>query len=137
MKARLIRNHGEGVVKENWQDEEIVNVIGMNYRMTEFQAAVAIPQLHSLESRNNKRRELTKYLLNGLSKYNSFLIPPVIEEGVDYCCFMLKWKWQPKEGMPNRDKLVNDLQNEGIPVTRGYGRMMHENPIFTRKTSLY
>lgn len=133
MKTRLIRNHGEGVVKDDWHDEDLVNIIGMNFRMTEFQAAVAIPQFKSLNLRNNQRRELTNYLLKGLVKYNSVLIPPSVEEGVDYCCFMLKWKWKPKEGMPNRNQLVDALQKEGIPVGKGYGRMMHENPIFTKK----
>jgi len=133
MKSRLIRNHGEGVVEDEWSDDELVNVIGMNYRLTEFQAALAIPQLKSLQDRNNRRKELTRYLLDGLVEYNSYLIPPYIEEGVDYCCYMLKWKWKPKKGMITRDELVSALQQQGIPVGKGYGRMMHENPIFTRK----
>jgi perosamine synthetase len=133
IKSRLIRNHGEGVVEEDWSDDELVNVIGMNYRLTEFQAAVAIPQVKSLKERNQKRRELTNYLLEGLAEFNSILIPPVVEDGVEYCCFMLKWKWQPQTGMPSRDELVLALQEQGIPVGKGYGRMMHENPIFTRK----
>ena len=45
---------------------------------------------------------------------------------------MLKWKWQPRNGMISRDELVSALKKEGIPVSAGYGRMMHENPIFTR-----
>ena len=133
MKSRLIRNHGEGVVKDSWTDDQLVNVIGMNYRLTEFQAAVAIPQIEDLCNRNEKRRVLTSYLLDGLKDYNEFLIPPAVEDGVDYCCYILKWKWKPEKGMLNRDELVKSLQAEGIPVTKGYGRMMHENPIFTRK----
>ena len=132
MKSRLIRNHGEGIVEDDWTDEELVNIIGMNYRMTEFQAAVAIPQLKDLHNRNEKRKELTKYLLEGLKGFNEFLIPPEIEYGVDYCCYMLKWKWKPKTGMISRDKLVSEMKKEGIPLSAGYGRMMHENPIFTR-----
>ena len=132
MKSRLIRNHGEGIVEDDWTDEELVNIVGMNYRMTEFQAAVAIPQLKDLHNRNEKRNELTKYLLEGLKGFNEFLIPPEIEYGVDYCCYMLKWKWKPKTGMISRDKLVSEMKKEGIPLSAGYGRMMHENPIFTR-----
>ena len=132
-KARLIRNHGEGVVENSWSDEELVNVIGMNFRLTEFQAAVAIPQVKDLENRNESRRHLTKYLLDGLRELNQFLIPPMVEDGVEYCCYMLKWKWQPKKGMMSRDELVAKLLNLGIPLGKGYGRMMHENPIFSRK----
>ena len=57
MKSRLIRNHGEGIVEDDWTDEELVNIVGMNYRMTEFQAAVAIPQLNDLHNRNEKRKK--------------------------------------------------------------------------------
>ena len=35
--------------------------------------------------------------------------------------------------MPSRDSLVKALQSEGIPVSKGYGRLMYENPIFSRK----
>ena len=132
-KSRLIRNHGEGVVDDDWSNDELVNVIGMNYRLTELQAAVAIPQVESLIKRNNQRKKLTKYLLDGLSVFRSNLIPPVIEKGIDYCCYMLKLKWIPYDGLPTRDELVSALLDEGIPVGKGYGRMMHENPIFTRK----
>jgi len=132
-KARLIRNHGEGVVGSEWKEEELINVIGMNYRLTEFQAAVAIPQVENLELRNQIRRELTDYLLEELSKYNDYLIPPFVEPGTNYCCYVLKWKWIPKKNMLSRDQLADALISEGIPVGKGYGRMMHENPIFARK----
>jgi len=46
---------------------------------------------------------------------------------------MLKFKWIPNKTMISRDELVSKLQVMGIPVTKGYGRMMHENPLFTRK----
>ena len=131
-KSRLIRNHGEGVTEESWTDEELTNVIGMNFRLTELQAAVAIPQFESLEERNRIRKENSAYLIEALKKYPQ-LIPPKIEDGADYVCFMLKWKYIPESGMPDKETLIKALQAEGIPVTGGYGRLMHENPIFARK----
>ena len=44
MKCRLIRNHGEGVAEKHGT-KILTNLVGLNYRMTEFQAAVTIPQL--------------------------------------------------------------------------------------------
>jgi len=131
-KSRLIRNHGEGVVGVEWDDDDLVNVIGMNFRLTEIQAAIAIPQLKSLAERNVIRQQNTQYLKEKLAKYTS-LIFPVVEVETDYVCFMLKLRWIPKSGEPSRDDLVEALQNEGIPVTKGYGHLMHENPIFVRK----
>ncbi len=131
-KARLIRNHGEGVVGYDWSDKDLANIIGMNFRLTEFQAAVMIPQFEDLEHRNAGRKENTAYLKKRLAKHKG-LIHPVAEVDTDYVCFMLKWKWQPKPGQPNRDELVKALRAEGIPVAGGYGRMMHENPMFVRR----
>lgn len=133
-KARLIRNHGEGVAEDSWNEEELTNVIGMNFRLTEIQAALAIPQFKSLDRRNRIRRENTAYLIRKLKKYRA-LIPPRIEAGVNYICFMLKWRYIPQEGMPDRDSLVEALIAEGIPVSKGYTRLMHENPIFSRKAA--
>lgn len=131
-KARLIRNHGEGVTDESWEEEELVNIIGMNFRLTELQAAIAIPQFLSLQERNKIRKENTAYLINSLKKYPQ-LIPPQIEESAGYVCFILKWKYIPSPGMPDRDSLVKALIAEGIPVSRGYSRLMYENPVFSRK----
>ena len=132
-KARLIRNHGEGVAKDSWSDRQLVNLIGMNFRLTEFQAAVAIPQLEDLENRNNKRIENYEFLKENLSKYD-FLLHPSIENGAEYAPYIVKWKYiQNDNDMPSRDMIVKALNAEGIPVTGGYGRLMYENPIFSRK----
>lgn len=131
-KARLIRNHGEGVTEESWNDEELCNVIGMNFRLSELQAAVAIPQIHSLKERNRIRGENTRYLINKLKKYPQ-LVPPKAEKNTDYVCFMLKWKYIPAKGMPDRDLLVKTMQKEGIPLAKGYSRLMYENPVFSKR----
>lgn len=132
LKTRLIRNHGEGVVKDSWSEEMLANIIGMNFRLTELQAAVAVEQFKSLDERNRGRLENSEYLIRQLKKYPQ-LIPPCTEPGSDYICFMLKWRYLPLKGMPTRDELARGLNENGIPVIKGYGRMMHENPMFTKK----
>ncbi|HAH21849.1 MAG TPA: DegT/DnrJ/EryC1/StrS family aminotransferase [Candidatus Omnitrophica bacterium] len=131
-KARLIRNHGEGVAEETWTNDRLVNVIGMNFRLTEIQAAVAIPQLGSLDRRNKIREQNTAYLIKKLRKYKA-LLPPQVEKGSRYICFMLKWRYIRQKDMPDRDWLVKALIAEGIPVSGGYARLMHENPIFSKR----
>ena len=54
LKTRLIRDHGEGLVDNEWPDEKLVNVIGMNFGMTEFEAQ-SHSQVEDLYNRNQKR----------------------------------------------------------------------------------
>lgn len=133
-KSRLIRNHGEGVAQESWTRDELINVIGMNFRLTEIQAAIAIPQLKSLSIRNKIREENAAYLIKKLNRYE-MLIPQQAEKYSHPVCFILKWRYLPKNNMPDRDSLVDALVAEGIPVSKGYFRLMHENPIFSKKTA--
>ena len=69
-KARLIRNHGET------QDE----ILGYNYRLTELQAAVLLPQFAMLDMKNGYRVELADYLTSKLSQIEG-ITPPVVREG--------------------------------------------------------
>ena len=131
-KARLIRNHGEGVAEASWPDDELVNVVGMNFRLTELQAAVAIGQLSSLDKRNAVRRDNTSYLLERTKSFLQ-LVPPAVEPGAEDVCYILKWRYQPRVGDPDRGTLVRIMQAEGIPLVEGYARLLHELPIFARR----
>ena len=131
-KARLIRNHGEGVAESSWPDDELVNVVGMNFRLTELQAAVAIAQLNSLDQRNAARRDNAAYLLEQTVQFPQ-LVPPTAETGAGDVCYILKWRYKPQVGDPDRDALVRAMQAEGIPLVDGYARLLHELPIFARR----
>ena len=72
-RLQLIRNHGEAVV-ESAEYENILNIAGFNYRMTETSAAIAREQLKKLPMLNNQRLELVEQLKEGLKPYD-FLCP--------------------------------------------------------------
>jgi perosamine synthetase len=131
-KARLIRNHGEGVAESDWPCDDLVNVVGMNFRLTELQAAVAIAQLNSLDERNAIRRDNASYLEQRTARFSQ-LVPPAAEEGADVVCHILKWLYQPRPGDPDRDKLIAAMRAEGIPLVGGYARLLHELPIYSRR----
>jgi perosamine synthetase len=132
LKARLIRNHGEGVAEASWADDELVNVVGMNYRLTDLQAAVAIAQLASLDDRNAVRRRNRDYLLELTERFPQ-LVPPRDEDGAASVCYVLKWRYQPRAGDPDRAGLVRAMHAEGIPLVEGYPRLLHELPVFARR----
>jgi perosamine synthetase len=104
----------------------------MNFRLTELQAAVALAQLETLDERNRRRRENALYLIERLRGHRE-LIPPRIDEGTEYACYAVKWRYLPGPGMPDRDALAQALGQEGIPVVPGYRRLMHQNPLFSRR----
>ncbi len=132
LRARLIRNHGEGLAEDAWPDEELVDLVGMNFRLTEFQAAVALAQLETLDERARQRRENALYLIERLRKHPE-LVHPRIAEATEYACYAIMWRYLPGPGMPDRDALAAALGREGIPVVPGYRRLMHENPLFSRR----
>ena len=132
-KARLIRNHGEGLTEADWSAHDLTNVVGMNFRLTEIQAAIAIPQYRSLTSRNAVRNENWHRLTSGLAGYGNELVPIEIERGAEHACHIAYWHWRPAPGRPTRTKLIENMQSLGIPLGIAYGRLMHENPIYTRQ----
>jgi perosamine synthetase len=131
-KCRLIRNHGEGTADESWSDDELSNVVGMNFRLTELQAAVAVAQFEQLDERNQARNENAEALIDGLRPFPQF-VPQRLAANADRACYMLKFRYVAEPGMPSRDELVRILAAEGIPVVAGYPRLLHENAIFARR----
>lgn len=135
-KARLIRNHGEGVTGDDWAEDDLANIVGMNFRLTEIQAAVAVPQFQSLAERNRIRNENWQYLVDNLAQYADELVPFQVERGADFACHILYWRWQPKRpGRPDRAGLLASMRELGIPLGTAYGRLMHENPLYTKKVA--
>jgi len=132
-KARLIRNHGEGVTSSDWSDADLANIVGMNFRLTEIQAAVAIPQWRSLGERNAARNANWARLVGGMADLGDELLPFETEAGTELACYFAYWRWQPKPGRPSRAELIAGLQGEGIPIGIAFGRLMHENPVYVRR----
>jgi perosamine synthetase len=135
-KARLIRNHGEGVADESWSDDELLNIVGMNYRLTDLQAALAVAQFEQLDERNRVREENAGQLTDRLARWPSF-VRQAVEPEATPAWFLFKTRYVPAEGMPSRDELVAMLAAEGIPSVAGYRRLLYENPLFARRGARY
>lgn len=65
---RLIRNQG---MRARYEYE----MIGWNFRLTDLQAAVAIPQMKDLSRSNNRRREVAKQYNEAFSKIEGLTTP--------------------------------------------------------------
>ncbi|MAD47904.1 MAG: hypothetical protein CMQ53_00965 [Gammaproteobacteria bacterium] len=134
VKSRLIRNHGEAILNNENSIEELVNIIGFNFRLTEIQAAIGCEQLKKVKKLNLIRENNYKYLVKGLNEQSSeFLIPQKITHTDSYFAYTAGFRWDAEKSMISRGVLAKALMSEGIPVFTAYGRMLSEHPTFQNK----
>ena len=131
-RLQLIRNHGEAVVGPAGY-ENITNILGCNYRMTELTAAVAHEQLLRLDDLNRRRLELVAQLSEGLAGYDC-LVPLAGREGCDstYYVYPLRYRADRLGGRP-RAELVAAVNAEGICFFQGYVRPLYLQPLYQRR----
>ncbi len=131
-KVRLIRNHGESIPDETWDIDSLVNVVGMNFRMTELTAALGIAQLEKMDENNIQRTENARFLCNQLMDLPEITVPEFTEDTVPHILPLL---YDASKTQVERIKILAALRAEGIPVSGGYPRLMYENPIFIKKVA--
>jgi dTDP-4-amino-4,6-dideoxygalactose transaminase len=129
-RLRLIRNHGESIPDDSWDNDSLINLIGMNFRMTELSAALGIGQLSKIEDNNRIRTENAYYLANELKELPGLSVP---KYGPDVVPHVFASIYETSETGVERCKILAALRAEGIPVGSGYLRLMYENPIFLKK----
>jgi perosamine synthetase len=133
-RLRLIRNHAEVVVK-NKGTENLVNMIGFNYRMTEIEAAIARAQLRKLEKLVVPRIEAADYLTERLNNLPG-LTPPVVRPWVRHGYYVYALRYDaPELGVP-RHRFVAAVKAEGIPLGAGYIEPIYLEPVYQRRIAL-
>ena len=127
----LIRNHGEAVVGQA-KYQNIVNIVGFNFRLSEIHAAIAIEQLKKLEGFNKARVELVNYLNDRLSQHECFIVP----KGRQDCYstyYVYPLRYLPEKLGIKRGKLVEMLKAEGVRFSEGYVQPLYLQPIYQNK----
>jgi len=127
----LIRNHGEAVVGAAGVDD-ITNMIGFNYRMTELQAAVCIEQMKKLPSLTRKRLTLVEMLSEGLSGIDA-LIPPRARAGCEPTYYVYPLRFRSEILRTTRNEFVSAVKAEGVMFFQGYVRPLYLQPIYQRR----
>jgi len=111
--------HNVGRVKGGeWYEHP---VMGCNYRMTEFQAAILLNQLKKLDAETARRNENGLYLAERLSKIDG-IKPQKRDDRVTthaYHLFITRYLAEEKTGVP-RDVFMKAMAAEGIPLSVGY-----------------
>ena len=122
-KARIIRNHGQ---KERYFHE----ILGYNYRMTDFIAAIGYCQLRRLEQFNQKRTGNAKILTEGLSGIRG-LIPPCVKPNVKHVFHQYTVRVTNDFGI-SRDELMVKLINKGVATKVYYPLPIHKQPLYQK-----
>jgi perosamine synthetase len=127
----LIRNHGEAVV-EAAEYDNITNIAGFNYRMTELQAAVCRVQLNILDGLNTERLKLVKQLNNGLREFD-FLVVPEEKHDCESTYYVYPLKFLSEIAGIKREQFVEAVNAEGINFFQGYVKPLYTQPVFQKK----
>jgi perosamine synthetase len=137
-RARLILNHGEAVFGDDATVDELANVIGFNFRMTELSAAVGRAQLRKLDFVNEWRTRNADILREELAGIPGLDLPPSQRAGNGLArevphFFTILYD-AATAGLP-RSLFVAALREEGVPVGTGYARPMYAAPLFTKRVA--
>lgn len=142
MRLRLVRNHAENCVS-GYHIDNIINMLGFNFRMTELEAAVAIEQTKKIDHLIDARRELCTHLTHRLRGVRG-LTPPVIRAGCTHDFLLYPVLFDSTAVGISRDEFLRRLDAEGIkmrkvgeehvPPVSGFVTPIHLQPIFTKRT---
>ena len=128
----LIRNHGEAVV-EAAEYDDIINIAGFNYRMTELQAAVCRVQLNILDGLNTERLKLVKQLNNGLREFD-FLVVPEEKYDCESTYYVYPLKFLSEIAGIKREQFVEAVNAEGINFFQGYVKPLYTQPVYQKRS---
>jgi perosamine synthetase len=120
---RLARSHGS---KERYYHD----FLGYNYRMTDFQAALGLEQLKSLDQNNARRIRNAQYLNKGLDQIRG-LITPVTTGDVKHVFHQYTIRIT-KEFPISRDTLADCLEKKGIGCSIIYPLPIHKQKQFLK-----
>jgi dTDP-4-amino-4,6-dideoxygalactose transaminase len=97
------------------------DMIGDNYRMTQFQAAVLRVQLSRMEEWAERRAANGAYLLQRLGAIGGLMLQRADERVTRHGFHFILTRYQPEAfgGWP-RERFIEALVAEGIPASRGY-----------------
>ena len=109
-------------------------ILGGNYRMTEFQAAILLCQLGRLDDQVTRRMESAKVLDEGLREVEGIELLQQEPKGKrrSYHLYCFRYVQEDFGGVP-REKFIEALVAEGIPASPGYPFPLYRNPLFERR----
>jgi dTDP-4-amino-4,6-dideoxygalactose transaminase len=142
-RCQMIRNHGENIVGPK-QIQDLTNLIGYNYRMTEIECAIGMEQLKKLPQLLERRLENVSFLNDKLSQFPALQLQPNVEEGSMHTYYVHPIKFNKEVAGVDRNSFINALSAE-IPsavlretaplIGAGYVKPLYLQPIYQQKAA--
>ncbi len=110
------------------------DVIGYNFKSMEFQPALALTQMESIEKIIKKRRENVKLLNIGLEKFSDVLQLPLHDEHVSYLAYPIVIK---NPDYVSRSKIRSELEKKGIETRPLFGCIPTQQPAYAYMNQVY
>lgn len=140
-RMRLIRNHAEAVVEAKGYNN-LVNMLGFNFRMTEIEAAMAREQLRKLPVLLSERLENVEYLADRLGRIPC-LSPANIRPESLHSFYVHPIHYCEEVAGIHRDRFVAAVreelmptelrETEGVKVGGGYVKPLYLMPMFQNR----
>lgn len=140
-RLQLIRNHAEAVVGPKGT-EDLVNMVGFNFRLGEIEAAIGLCQLAKGPDLIARRKANVAYLEGRLAGLPGLTLPKV-NPGSDHVYYVHALDWDAAATGVPRELFVRALkaeltptalrEGEGVLVGQGYVRPLYLLPMYQRQ----
>ena len=101
--------------------------IGFNFKTTEFQAALSIPQIKKADSIMRARQKNVHYLNERLNAFLEALQLPAYSTDVSYLAYPIV----VKDAKINREQFMNKLEEKGLETRPLFGCIPTQQPAFS------
>jgi dTDP-4-amino-4,6-dideoxygalactose transaminase len=134
LRLQLIRNHGENCIG-HFDLDDISNIVGLNLRMTELSAAVALQQLMKSEKLVSEREHIALRLNEGLAGLDGITLP-VQRRNTRPVYYMYQMRYDPDIVGVSRELFASALAAEGFPTFLGFLEPLYLLPIFQKQQAI-
>jgi len=114
--------------EEDYDPRFTHDIIGYNFKITEFQAALAITQVKKAEKIFLKRQFNVKYLNEKLKKFSNILQLPVYSPDISYLAYPIVIR---DNKVINRKTLRSRLEKEGVETRPLFGCIPTQQPAYS------
>ncbi len=134
LRLQMIRNHAENAV-DPAGIEDLTNLVGYNYRMTEIGAAIGLEQLKKSDTLVDSREKIANQLTQALSGLTG-ITPPVVRNDCRHVYYTWCMRYDATATGVSRKVFCEALKAEGLPIFEGYVKPLYLLPVFQKRIAI-